>query len=77
MARWRGAIYDPPSALAAHCLGPLDSVPRRLTTFGAAFLALRAGRAARSVLQHPARPDFWTPPAPPSETGGHRADADQ
>lgn len=38
----RGAIYYPPLGLAARLLAPLDRSLGRLTTFGAAFLALAA-----------------------------------
>lgn len=40
--RVRGAIYFPRSSIAARLLGRWDDVPARLTTFGAAFLAVRA-----------------------------------
>ncbi|MFP4004939.1 MAG: class I SAM-dependent methyltransferase [Alphaproteobacteria bacterium] len=38
----RGAIYYPPCGLAARLLAPVDRPLGRLTTFGAAFLALSA-----------------------------------
>ncbi len=37
-----GAVYYPRSALAASCLSPFDRRLRRITTLGAAFLALSA-----------------------------------
>jgi len=40
--RMEGAIYYPPLGVAARCLGPYDGVPRSLTTFGGAFIALLA-----------------------------------
>ena len=38
----RGAVYYPPVGLLARALAPLDSWLGRLTTFGAAFIALGA-----------------------------------
>ena len=38
--RVEGAVYYPPVPLAARLLAPLDRVPARLTTVGAAFIAL-------------------------------------
>lgn len=48
----RGAIYYPHSGLAARVLGALDPWCSRLTTFGAAFLALKAKKppATRAVV---------------------------
>lgn len=43
----RGAIYYPRWTLAAKVLAPFDEWVGRLTTFGAAFLALEAEKAAR------------------------------
>ena len=40
----RGAIYFPRSALAARLMAPFDAMFGRLTTAGAAFLALSAGK---------------------------------
>lgn len=40
--RVEGAIYYPPIGLVARLLGPHDSLPRGLTTIGAAFIALEA-----------------------------------
>lgn len=40
----RGAVYYPRFAPAARLLAPCDALPSRLTTFGAAFLALTAVR---------------------------------
>jgi SAM-dependent methyltransferase len=42
----RGAIYYPRCGLAARLLAPCDRALGRLTTFGAAFLALAAVKAA-------------------------------
>jgi SAM-dependent methyltransferase len=42
----RGAVYYPRSALAARLLAPCDRALGRLTTFGAAFLALSAIKCA-------------------------------
>lgn len=38
----RGAIYYPRCGVAARCLAPADRAFRRLTSFGAAFVALAA-----------------------------------
>lgn len=43
----QGAIYYPPCGIAAWLLGPVDSNIGRLTTFGAAFLALATTKPAR------------------------------
>jgi SAM-dependent methyltransferase len=43
----QGAIYYPPCGFAAQLLGPLDRHIGRLTTFGAAFLALAAAKPAK------------------------------
>jgi len=40
--RVEGAVYYPPVALAARLLTPLDRVPARYTTVGAAFIAVAA-----------------------------------
>lgn len=40
----RGAAYCPPSNFCARCLAPVDGPLSRLTTFGAAFIALAAGK---------------------------------
>jgi len=40
--RVEGAVYYPPVALAARLLTPLDRVPARYTTIGAAFIAVAA-----------------------------------
>ena len=40
--RVEGAVYYPPVPLAARLLAPLDRVPARLTTVGAAFVAVAA-----------------------------------
>lgn len=40
----RGGVYYPPVGMLARALAPLDSGLGRLTTFGAAFIALRAVR---------------------------------
>lgn len=42
VGRTQGAIYYPPLSLAARVLGRFDAVPRRLTTIGAAFVAVAA-----------------------------------
>jgi SAM-dependent methyltransferase len=60
--RLRGAVYYPRFALAARLLGPLDHLPARVTTNGAAFIAL----AAVKPVGGPAGPE--TEPAAP-----HRA----
>ncbi len=44
-----GAIYYPRSAPVARLMAPLDPWLSELTTFGAAFLALRAGKADNPV----------------------------
>jgi hypothetical protein len=40
----RGGVYYPPFGVAARALLPLDSGLGRLTTFGAAFIGVRAER---------------------------------
>jgi hypothetical protein len=40
-----GAIYYPRSAAVANLMAPLDPLLGELTTFGAAFIALRATKA--------------------------------
>ena len=40
----RGAVFYPPVGLLARALAPIDSWLGRLTTFGAAFVALTALR---------------------------------
>jgi hypothetical protein len=42
----RGAIYYPHCALAARAMKPLDPTLGRATTFGAAFIAMRATKRA-------------------------------
>jgi SAM-dependent methyltransferase len=42
----RGAVYYPPVGFLARALGPIDSWIGKLTTFGAAFLALSAVAAS-------------------------------
>jgi SAM-dependent methyltransferase len=44
----RGAVYYPRSRLAARVLTPCDQRLSRITTVGAAFLALRATKSARA-----------------------------
>jgi ubiquinone biosynthesis O-methyltransferase len=41
----RGAVYYPPAGVLARILAPIDPWLGRLTTFGAAFIALRAAAA--------------------------------
>lgn len=48
----QGAIYYPPCGLAAQLLGPMDRHIGRLTTLGAAFLALAAKRMKTPVESH-------------------------
>jgi ubiquinone/menaquinone biosynthesis C-methylase UbiE len=45
----RGAVFYPPSNLLARAMAPLDPWLGRLTTFGAAFIALRAVSAGDPV----------------------------
>lgn len=45
----RGAVYYPPTTLLARALAPLDPWLGRLTTFGAAFIAMSAVSAGESV----------------------------
>ena len=40
--RVEGAVYNPPAPLAARLLAPVDRVPARYTTTGAAFIAVAA-----------------------------------
>lgn len=47
--RTSGAIYYPPLPAAAVLLGPLDTVPRSITTLGAAFVALKAVRPTQGA----------------------------
>ena len=42
-----GAIYYPPCGVAARLLGPHDHMFRRLTTVGAAFMALAANKPSK------------------------------
>jgi len=44
----RGAIYCPHCGIAAQLLGPIDHKLSRLTTIGAAFLALSAAKPGES-----------------------------
>lgn len=46
--RWRSAVFYPPIGVAARLMAPVDGVLGRLTTIGAAFLAV-AGRRPRGV----------------------------
>lgn len=41
-----GAVYYPHFALAARAMKPLDPILRRITTFGAAFIAIQASKQA-------------------------------
>jgi hypothetical protein len=45
VTRVRGAVYYPPVGVLARMLAPLDPWLGRLSTFGAAFIALRAVKA--------------------------------
>ena len=42
----RGAVYYPPNGLAARALAPLDPGPARVSTLGAAFLAVAGTKGA-------------------------------
>jgi len=42
--RISGAVYYPPCAVMARVMAPIDPVLGELTTFGGAFLAVRAGK---------------------------------